>query len=291
MKSAELSAALARARLDIDDELRESRKIGAALRTSGLLDGEPAALDRRTRRVLKAQEALLDRMARPPAGEYVDVKEYVGAALRDELKSSRRSHRHHRSRHHESTARVPADTRAAFEVYDRNASGALNVRELRDALAHMGLDGRDAPEVLRRYDEYPDGRLDLREFETLVDDLRAASKRRSKVPHGVRDAFKAFDRNHSGFLNVRELRSALARMGVEGLSERGAQAVLRRYDARPDGKLDLDEFHDLTKDLLKARHTVDRLQLGLGTPARPGTPPSGGRRRRRPGTPPAPTRS
>ena len=69
MKSAELSAALARARLDIDDELRESRKIGAALRTSG----EPAALDRRTRRVLKAQEALLDRMARPPAGEYVDV--------------------------------------------------------------------------------------------------------------------------------------------------------------------------------------------------------------------------
>ena len=63
MKSAELSAALARARLDIDDELRESRQIGAALRTSGLLDGEPAALDRRTRRVLKAQEALLDRMA------------------------------------------------------------------------------------------------------------------------------------------------------------------------------------------------------------------------------------
>ena len=110
----------------------------------------------------------------------------------------------------------------------------------------------------------PDGRLDLREFETLVGDLRAASKRRSKVPHGVRDAFKAFDRNHSGFLNVRELRSALAHLGVEGLSERGAQAVLRRYDARPDGKLDLDEFHDLTKDLLKARHTVDRLQLGLG---------------------------
>ena len=291
MNSAELSAALARARLDIDDELRESRKIGAALRKSGLLDGEPAALDRRTRRVLKAQEALLDRMARPPAGEYVDVKEYVGAALRDELKSSRRSHRHHRNRHHEATARVPADTRAAFEVYDRNASGALNVRELRDALAHMGLDGRDAPEVLRRYDEYPDGRLDLREFETLVDDLLAASKRRSKVPHGVRDAFKAFDRNHSGFLNVRELRDALAHMGVEGLSERGAQAVLRRYDARPDGKLDLDEFHDLTKDLLKARHTVDRLQLGLSTPARPGTPPSGGRRRRRPGTPPAPTRS
>ena len=164
MKSTELSAALARARLDIDDELRERVRSARRRRRS---TGERAAF--------KAQEALLDRMARPPAGEYVDVKEYVGAALRDELKSSRRSHRHHRSRHHESTARVPADTRAAFEVYDRNASGALNVRELRDALAHMGLDGRDAPEVLRRYDEYPDGRLDLREFETLVGDLRAAS--------------------------------------------------------------------------------------------------------------------
>ena len=45
MKSAERSAARERARLDIDDELRESRKIGAALRTSGLLDGEPAALE------------------------------------------------------------------------------------------------------------------------------------------------------------------------------------------------------------------------------------------------------
>ena len=47
MKSAELSAALARAQLDIDDELRESRKIGerCGRRAAGraALDGGRAA--------------------------------------------------------------------------------------------------------------------------------------------------------------------------------------------------------------------------------------------------------
>ena len=66
--------------------------------------------------------------------------------------------------------------RAAFDRFDKNRSGFLDYRELRNALQHMGYDvsTRDAMELLRAYDDYPDGKLDVHEFGKLVRDLGAA---------------------------------------------------------------------------------------------------------------------
>ena len=67
-----------------------------------------------------------------------------------------------------------ADVRAAFERYDRNRSGFLDYRELRNALEHMGYDVDEAAaaEVLRVYDDRPhDGKMDIGEFAQLVHDL------------------------------------------------------------------------------------------------------------------------
>ena len=53
--------------------------------------------------------------------------------------------------------------RAAFARFDRNRSGFLDYRELRNALTHMGLDlsTSTAVELVRAYDDYPDGKLDI----------------------------------------------------------------------------------------------------------------------------------
>ena len=66
---------------------------------------------------------------------------------------------------------------ATFEYFDRNRSGFLDYRELRNALTYMGLDVSTAAivDLLRAYDDYPDGKLDVHEFETLVRDLKSAS--------------------------------------------------------------------------------------------------------------------
>ena len=61
----------------------------------------------------------------------------------------------------------------AFRYFDRNDSGFLDYRELRDALNHMGFDCSTggAKEVVMRYDDRPDGKLDVNEFAELVRDI------------------------------------------------------------------------------------------------------------------------
>ena len=168
------------------------------------------------------------------------------------------------------SAKVPARVRAAFEYFDRNRSGFLDYRELRSALRYMGFVDTtlgEAAAVLRRYDDHPDGRLDLMEFDRLVGDIRRMMQNAQPSPGGrlvlasgggrkgdpssyarvdsnVRGAFEYFDRNRSGFLDYRELRSALQYMGID-TSLREAANVLRRYDDYPDGKLDVAEFASL----------------------------------------------
>ena len=68
------------------------------------------------------------------------------------------------------------------------------------------------------------------------------------VPHRVRLAFNAFDRNRSGFLGHRELRSALRHYGIDA-NKRESMRIIHAYDERPDGRMDLDEFHRLCQDL------------------------------------------
>ena len=79
---------------------------------------------------------------------------------------------------------------AAFEYFDRNRSGFLDYRELRNALTYMGLDLSTAATVdlLRAYDDYPDGKLDVHEFETLVRDLKSASAAPAVAGVGYLDA-------------------------------------------------------------------------------------------------------
>ena len=62
---------------------------------------------------------------------------------------------------------------ATFEHFDKNRSGFLDYRELKNALIYMRYDvsTQDAIELLRSYDDRPDGKLDLGEFSKLVADL------------------------------------------------------------------------------------------------------------------------
>ena len=64
-----------------------------------------------------------------------------------------------------------------FAEYDKNQSGFLDYRELRNALRHYGVDvtTREAKEVLAAYDDNPDGKLDRKEFAELVRDIESGA--------------------------------------------------------------------------------------------------------------------
>ena len=75
----------------------------------------------------------------------------------------------------------------AFVRFDANNSGKLDHRELRAALRHLGMrvDGREAAEILRSYDDNGDGVLSMDEFTTLVRRLPLPSSRKTNWPEGL----------------------------------------------------------------------------------------------------------
>ena len=64
----------------------------------------------------------------------------------------------------------------------------------------------------------------------------------------VHRAFAFFDRDHSGFLDARELTKALRHYGLDADTDE-ARKFLSAYDDTPDGKLDVSEFNHLIRDI------------------------------------------
>ena len=82
-------------------------------------------------------------------------------------------------------AAAPTDAvAAAFYHHDDNYSGFLDYRELRNALQTMGINVHmgTSIEILRRYDDTPDGKLDLAEFRQLCSDLNGENGAGNAAP-------------------------------------------------------------------------------------------------------------
>ena len=69
---------------------------------------------------------------------------------------------------------------------------------------------------------------------------------------GASDVFEDFDANDSGYLDYGQLRGALKHYGME-VSEQGAKEVLAAYDDTADGRLNLEEFSELVRDIASGK--------------------------------------
>ena len=90
---------------------------------------------------------------------------------------------------------------AAFDRFDRDKSGGISLQELRPALEYLGVQESEAAAacILKQYDRYPDAMLDVKEFASLVRDVKLMI---------------AFDENGDGCLDADELFAALVSLGA-----------------------------------------------------------------------------
>ena len=180
---------------------------------------------------------------------------------------------------------------AAFRQFDRNGSGQLDYRELRNALNALGIDctAGEAVQVLQAYDRDGNGLLDVYEFMGLAQRLGLSMGRPSmggamvpasrlpapgygggyggmsggRLDQRVMNAFRQFDRNGSGQLDHRELRNALNALGVDCTTGEAVQ-VLQAYDRDGNGLLDINEFASLAQRLGLSMGGMDGMGGGMG---------------------------
>jgi len=119
---------------------------------------------------------------------------------------------------------------------------------------------------MRSFDADASGTLSFPEFEKLVGLIVRPPKPQQSIPAApslaeTRRAFSDFDTNRSGQLDFRELRQALAKLGLPSDSSTVLD-TMRSFDADASGTLSFTEFEKLVALIgeWSARHPSSRLQ-------------------------------
>jgi len=86
---------------------------------------------------------------------------------------------------------------------------------------------------------------------TATTALRNGAKAPYMLPH-FQDAFKLFDANDDGSLDIAEVKAVLQQQAGEELSDAAIQQVIDEFDANGDGKLQLEEFQQMWQPLVDA---------------------------------------
>ena len=108
-------------------------------------------------------------------------------------------------------------------------------------------------------------RMELREFDQLVQDLESGVLRAAaapsydpaNIPPRVFAAFRAHDANRDGYLDRTEMRHALLRYGIDS-KQAGAARVLAGLERRPAGRIDIADFAKLVRQLESGERAAAR---------------------------------
>ncbi|KAK4759429.1 hypothetical protein SAY87_022560 [Trapa incisa] len=135
-----------------------------------------------------------------------------------------------------------AGIKEGFHTMDTNNRGKVNIDELRVGLNKLGhqVPDSDLQMMMEAGDIDKDGYLDYGEFVAISIHLRKMGN-----DEHLKKAFEFFDKNQSGYIEIQELRDALA--DEVDTSEEVISAIMHDVDTDKDGRISYDEFATMMK--------------------------------------------
>lgn len=136
-----------------------------------------------------------------------------------------------------------AGLKDGFKIMDTTNRGKINIDELRVGVAKLGhqVPDFDLHILMDSGDVDKDGYLDYGEFVAVVVHLREMAN-----DNHLRKAFEFFDQNQSGYIEIEELRNALAN-DVGANNEEVISAIIQDVDTDKDGRISYEEFVTMMK--------------------------------------------
>ncbi|XP_052097729.1 calmodulin-A-like [Mytilus californianus] len=130
-----------------------------------------------------------------------------------------------------------AEFRETFKFFDKDGDGTISVNEIRTVMRSIGQNPTEADveAILTRYDGDGNGKLDFNEFLGMIVD------KLNNPETELLNAFKLFDKDGNGFVNVDELKYIVTHLGDQ-LTDEEVQEMFDEADLNNDGQLNYEEF-------------------------------------------------
>merc|ERR1712146_881686 len=135
------------------------------------------------------------------------------------------------------------EIREAFNLFDADNSGAIDVRELKAAMRPRlrGQEGGAEEDDLRHRQR----RQRSIEFQEILE-MMTGKMGEKDTREDIEKVFKLFDDDNTGKISLRNLRRVAQELG-ENIDEEELQDMINQADRDGDGEINIDEFYRIMK--------------------------------------------
>lgn len=136
------------------------------------------------------------------------------------------------------------ELREAFELFDADKTGSIDLHELKVLMRALGFDVKKADIVKMVHDVDPNntGSVDYPQFLEIMTERYAERNPEEEILK----AFQLFDDDHTGRVSLKNMKRVARELG-ENLSEDELQAMIDEFDRDQDGEISSDEFMYIMK--------------------------------------------
>merc|ERR1712181_68946 len=135
----------------------------------------------------------------------------------------------------ELTEEQVADFKEVFSLIDKNADGAITIKELGSTMRSMGQSPTDEElqEMIEEGDSNGNGTIEFSEF--------LGKMAYSPSEKEIYNAFRVFDKDGNGFISPAELRYVMTKMG-QVITDEEVDQMIQEADLDGDGQVNYREF-------------------------------------------------
>ncbi|KAH0573187.1 Centrin [Spironucleus salmonicida] len=131
------------------------------------------------------------------------------------------------------------EIREAFDLFDADGSGRIDVKELKVAMRALGFEPKrdELKRMISEVDSSGNGTLDLNDFFRIMTAKMGERDSREEILK----AFRLFDEDDTGKISFKNLKRVAKELG-ENLSDEEIQEMIDEADRDGDGEINEEEF-------------------------------------------------
>ncbi|XP_069884760.1 centrin-1 [Dipodomys merriami] len=136
------------------------------------------------------------------------------------------------------------EVREAFDLFDADGSGTIDVKELKVAMRALGFEPRkeEMKKMISEVDKEGTGKISFNDFLAVMTQKMAEKDTKEEILK----AFRLFDDDETGKISFKNLKRVATELG-ENLTDEELQEMIDEADRDGDGEVNEDEFLKIMK--------------------------------------------